>query len=151
MLLYHRSCIYTLYELLVIYKYFDEYLEKSFIKVNKSSTTASILLAYKPKEGIYIYVDYKGLNNVIVKNRYSILLIYKTFDVLYYIKIYIKLDIITAFNCLYIVPKDEWKTAFIIRFGLFEYLIVNFGIIEASSSFQYYINHTFLISLINSI
>src|SRR6266566_3396222 len=103
MLLYHRLYIYSLYKLLIICKYLDKYLKKSFIKANKFSITALILLIYKLRRGICIYIDYKGLNNIIVKNRYLILLIYKIFNVLYYIKIYIKLDIITTFNHLYIV------------------------------------------------
>ncbi len=107
MLLYYRLYVYFLYELLVICKYLDEYLKKSFIKVNKSFIVIPILLAYKFGGGIYICVDYKGLNNVIVKNYYPIFLIYEIFDVLYYVKFYIKFDIIVAFNRLYIVFKGE--------------------------------------------
>ncbi len=128
---------------MIIRKYFDEHFEKSFIKINKFFITASIFLIYKFEEDIYIYIDYKGLNNIIVKNYYLIFLIYKTFNILYYIKIYIKLDIITVFNRLYIISGDKWKTISIIRFGLFECLIVNFGIIRALNAFQYYINYIF--------
>ncbi len=143
MLLYYRLYIYSLYELLVIRKYFDEHLEKSFIRVNKSFEAALIFLAYKPGGDICVYIDYKGLNNIIIKNRYLILLICETFDTLYHVKIYIKLDIIAIFNRLYIVSRDKWKITFIIRFGLFECLVINFGIIKAFNSFQYYINHIF--------
>ena len=105
--LYHRLYTYSLYKLLIICKYLDKHLEKSFIKANKSFITASILLTYKPKGDIYIYIDYKGLNNIIIKNRYLIPLIYETLDILYHIKIYIKLDIITIFNYLYIASRNE--------------------------------------------
>ncbi|SRR6266566_9756033 len=107
MLPYHQSYIYFLYELLIIRKYFDKYFEKSFIKANKSFIIVPIFLVYKFKKDIYIYVDYKGLNNIIIKNRYPIFLICKTFNILYYTKIYIKLDIIVMFNCLYIAFGDE--------------------------------------------
>src|SRR6266566_7816670 len=100
--LYHQPYVYSLYKLFVIYKYHDKDFKKSFIKANKSSTTAPILLTYKSGRGIYIYIDYKSLNNVIIKNHYPIPLICKTFNILYYIKIYTKLDIIIIFNCLYI-------------------------------------------------
>ncbi len=76
---------------MIIYKYFDKYLEKSFIKANKSSAIVSIFLIYKLRKDIYIYIDYKSLNNVIVKNRYPILLICETFDILYHVKIYTNL------------------------------------------------------------
>ncbi len=92
---------------MIIYKYLNKYLEKNFIKVNKSSIAVLIFLAYKFKKDIYIYIDYKDLNNIIVKNRYLIPLIHEILDTLYYIKIYIKLNIITMFNRLYIAFKDK--------------------------------------------
>ncbi len=104
---YHRPYIYFPYKLLIIYKYFDKHFEKSFIKANKSFITTLILLIYKFKRDIHIYINYKSLNNIIIKNRYLIFLIYKTFDILYYIKIYIKFDIIIIFNRLYIVLRNE--------------------------------------------
>jgi len=107
MLSYHQLYIYFLYKLLVIYKYLDEYFKKSFIKTSKSSTTVLILLACKFKEDIHVYIDYRSLNNVIIKNRYLIPLMYKTFDILYHAKIYIKLNIITVFNRLYIAFRNE--------------------------------------------
>ena len=106
-LLYHRLYIYSLYKLLIIYKYLDKHLKKSFIKVNKSYITALVFLTYKFEKDIYIYIDYKSLNNIIIKNCYLIFLIYKTFNVLYRTKIYIKLDIIIVFNCLHIAFKNE--------------------------------------------
>src|SRR6266566_6563726 len=105
MLPYHQSYIYFLYELLIIYKYFDKHFEKSFIRANKSFIIVPIFLIYKFKKDIRVYIDYKGLNNIIIKNYYLIFLIYKTFDTLYYIKIYIKFNIITIFNRLYITLK----------------------------------------------
>ncbi|RAL62902.1 hypothetical protein DID88_004743 [Monilinia fructigena] len=56
--------------------------------------------------------------------------------------LYTKLDIIAAVNKLRIAEGDEWKTAFITRFGLFESLVMPFGLCNAPASFQHYINHT---------
>jgi hypothetical protein len=55
-------------------------------------------------------------------------------------KFFIKLDIIAAFNRIRIANGDEYKTAFRIRYGLFEYLVMPFGLTDASSTFQHYIN-----------
>ncbi len=142
-MLYYRLYIYFLYKLLIICKYLNKHFKKSFIKANKSFVIVLIFLVYKLERGIYIYIDYKDLNNIIVKNRYLILLIYETFDALYYIKIYTKFNIIMAFNRLYIVFGNKWKIIFIIQFGLFECLVINFGIIKVFNSFQYYINYIF--------
>ena len=129
-------------ELLVVRKYIDDHLDKGFIRASTSSAAAPILLAKKPGGGVRICVDYRGLNNVTVKNRYPIPLIRETLDALCGAKIFTKLDIVAAFNRLRIAPGDEWKTAFITRFGLFECLVANFGMTGAPSSFQHYINHT---------
>jgi hypothetical protein len=55
-------------------------------------------------------------------------------------KYYTKLDIIAAFNRLRIAEGDEWLTAFRTRYGLFEYLVMPFGLANAPSTFQHFVN-----------
>ncbi|KAK9416117.1 putative Reverse transcriptase [Seiridium unicorne] len=138
---YHRPRPMSPPELLAIRKYLDEHLSKGFIRASTSQAAAPVLLAKKPGGGIRICVDYRGLNNVTVKNRYPIPLIRETLDALCQAKYFTKLDITAAFNNLRIAPGDEWKTAFITRFGLYECLVANFGMTGAPSSFQHYVNH----------
>ena len=54
--------------------------------------------------------------------------------------VFTKLDIVAAFNRLSVSHGEEWKTAFRTRNGLFEYLVMPFGLCGAPSSFQEYIN-----------
>ncbi|RAL67012.1 hypothetical protein DID88_007792 [Monilinia fructigena] len=103
---------------------------------------APLLLAAKPGGGVRICQDYRGLNNVTIKNRYPLPIVRETLDALCNATVYTKLDIIAAFNKLRIAEGDEWKTAFITRFGLFESLVMPFGLCNAPASFQHYINHT---------
>ena len=51
-----------------------------------------------------------------------------------------KLDIIAAFNKIHIKEGDEWLMAFRTRFRLFEWLVTPFGMANAPSTFQQYIN-----------
>ena len=51
------------------------------------------------------------------------------------VKWFIKLDIIVAFYKLRIVEGDEWKTAFRTRYGLFEWLVTLFRLVNAASTF----------------
>jgi hypothetical protein len=100
------------------------------------------MLAVKLGGGVRICQDYRGLNNVTIKNRYPLPLIRETLDALCNAKFYTKLDVIAAFNRVRIAEGHEWKTAFITRFGLFKSLVMPFGLCNAPASFQHYINHT---------
>jgi hypothetical protein len=65
---------------LVVKKYINKYFNKGFICLSISLIAASILLTKKPREGIWFYINYKGLNAIIIKNWYPIPLIYETFE-----------------------------------------------------------------------
>lgn len=54
---------------------------------------------------------------------------------LYHTKIYVKLDIIATFNQLCIQEGDKALTAFRIRFGLFKYAVILFGLYTSLASF----------------
>ena len=129
-------------ELQVVRKWLDENLTKGFIRESRARCAAPLMLAAKPGGGVRICQDYRGLNNVTIKNRYPLPLIRETLDALCNAKFYTKLDIIAAFNRLRIAEGHEWKTAFTTRFGLFETLVMPFGLCNAPASFQHYINHT---------
>ncbi|RAL59808.1 hypothetical protein DID88_000437 [Monilinia fructigena] len=129
-------------ELQVVRRWLDDNLNKGFIRESRSRSAAP-LLAAKPGGGVRICQDYRGLNNVTIKNRYPLPLIKETLDALCHAKIYTKLDIIAAFNKLRIAEGHEWKTAFTTRFGLFESLIMPFGLCNAPASLQNYINVEF--------
>jgi len=68
-------------------------------------------------------------------------LISETLNHLSQVKIFIKLDIIFAFNRLQIKEKDEAFIAFCTHFNLFKYLIMLFDLCNESVSFQKYINN----------
>ena len=127
-------------ELQVLKKFFDENLVKGFIRASSFPAAAPILFARKPGGGLRLCVDYRALNAITVKNRYPLPLIQETLDRLAKAKYFTKLDIVTAFNKIRMAEGEEWKTAFRIRYGLFESLIMNFGLCGAPSSFQNYIN-----------
>ena len=58
-----------------IKKYIDEHLGKGFIRPSSSAAAAFVLLVRKPGDGLRFYVNYKALNAIMVKNKYSIPLI----------------------------------------------------------------------------
>jgi len=65
-------------ELLVIKKYINKHLDKGFIYPSILPAAAPILLTKKPGGGIWFYINYRGLNAIMIKNQYLVPLIYKT-------------------------------------------------------------------------
>ena len=127
-------------ELLVLQKYLTENLKKGFIRSSSSPAASPVLFVRKPGGGLRFCVDYRALNAITIKNRYPLPLIRETLDRLSKAVIFTKLDIVAAFNRLRVAHGEEWKTAFRTRYGLYEYLVMPFGLCGAPSSFQEYIN-----------
>jgi hypothetical protein len=73
-------------------------------------------------------IDYRGLNKILVKNRYPLPLIFGLFNQLGQAKIYTKINLQGAYNLVRIKEGDEWKTAFRTRYGHFEYNVMPFGL-----------------------
>ena len=121
-------------------RYLDENLFKNLIRVSRSHVVSLVLFIKKPGGGFRFYVDYRGLNFVIVKNRYLLFVISETLNRFCKVKIYIKFDIIATFNRFRIREGDEELIVFRTRFGLFEYFAMFFGLCNGSVSFQLYIN-----------
>jgi hypothetical protein len=80
------------------------------------------------------------LNTITIKNRYPLSLIQETLVRLSRAKIYTKLDIIAAFNRIRITEGQEYLTAFNIHYGLYETLVMLFGLSNAPVIFQACIN-----------
>ena len=68
MLFYKKPYLISKDELLVIKKYINEHLNKGFICLSIFLAAASILLAKKLGGGIRFYINYRGLNTIIIKN-----------------------------------------------------------------------------------
>ena len=78
--LYKRPYLISKDEFLVVKKYINEHFNKGFIYFSIFLVAAPILLVKKPGGGIQFCINYKGLNTIIIKNQYPILLICETFE-----------------------------------------------------------------------
>ena len=96
---------------------------------------APILFVLKADSTIWLCVDYRRLNKIMIKNWYPLLLVGKLLDRLGHLKIFIKLDLYNMYYRLYIKKGDKWKTAFKTRYSYFEYLIMPFGLFNAPMTF----------------
>ncbi|SYW84477.1 uncharacterized protein UHO2_04416 [Ustilago hordei] len=124
-------------------RYLDENLEKGFIRPSKSPARSPVLFIPKKDGGLRLCVDYRGLNEITVKNRAPLPLIEEQLFLLRKARIYTKLDLRAAYNLIRIAKGDEWKTAFGTQLGLYEYLVMPFGLANAPAHFQSFINDIF--------
>jgi len=98
----------------------------------------------KKKDGSLCLVqDYRALNAVTVKNRYLLPLISKLVSQLRGAQYFTKLDVRWGFNNVRIKPRDEWKAAFCTNRGLFEPLVMFFGMTNSPAIFQTMMNNVF--------
>ncbi|KAJ1596160.1 hypothetical protein NDA11_007139 [Ustilago hordei] len=102
-----------------------------------------VLFVPKKDGGLRLCVDYRGLNEITVKNRAPLPLIEEQLFLLRKARIYTKLDLRAAYNLIRIAKGDEWKTAFGTQLGLYEYLVMPFGLANAPAHFQLFINDIF--------
>jgi hypothetical protein len=93
-------------KLKIIKKYLEDNPKKRFIIVNRSSFVSSVMFMKKANESLKFCVDYKKLNQLIKKNRYSLSLIEKTLVHLKKIKYFIKFDIRQIFHRIWITNAE---------------------------------------------
>ena len=101
--------IYTLSkkELKIFKKYLNENIKKRFIKKSQLSTKYSILFVFKKNDTFRLCVDYWKLNNITIKNRYSLFNIKEFQDKLIRVKYFIKLDLREIYNLIKMKAKKE--------------------------------------------
>ena len=94
-------------ELKTFKKYLNDNLIKGFIRSNYSFIASFVLFARKFNESLYLYVNYRIFNVIIIKNRYSLSLIQEILSRIYKIEIFITFDIIVVFNKLRMIKKKK--------------------------------------------
>lgn len=85
-------------------------------------------------------MDYRGLNDITIKNRYPLPFISTAFELLQGSTIFTKLDLCNAYHLVRIREGDEWKKAFNTPTGHYEYLVMPSGLTNAPAVCQALIN-----------
>ncbi len=130
-------------ELKALKTYIDNMLNKGFIRPSNLSIGAPVLFAKKKDGGLRLCVDYRALNRLTCKDRYPLPLIGNLIDQLRQAKIYSKIDFRDGYYNVRIAKNHKWKTAFRTRYRFFEYLVMPFGLMNAPSTFQHFMNDLF--------
>jgi hypothetical protein len=89
-------------------------------------------------------MDYRDLNEVTVKNKYPLPRIDDLFDQLRGACVFSKINLRSGYHPLKIRECDIPKTAFVSRYGLYEYTVMSFGLTNTLAYFMYLMNKVFI-------
>jgi hypothetical protein len=99
-----------------------------------------VIFVLKKDDTQRLCMDYCALNEVTIKKKYLLPRINDLFDQLYGACVFSKIDLRSGYHQLKIQECDIPKTAFISRYGLYEYTVILFGLTNAPTYFMYLMN-----------
>src|SRR6187399_413870 len=127
-----------------IKKQIKELVDKGFIRPSSSPWGSPVFLVEKKDGSLRMVVDYRGLNEVTIKNKYPLPMMNDMFDRLQGAKVFSKIDLRSGYHQLKIREQDIPKTAFTTRYGLYEYTVMSFGLTNAPAYFMNLMNKVFM-------
>ena len=141
----YRSKIYPLspVEQKELDMFLDENLRSGRIQPSKSPMASPVFFVKKKDGSLRLVQDYRKLNDTTIKNSYPLPLISDIVGKLKKAKWFTKLDVRWGYNNVRIKEGDEWKAAFRTNRGLFEPLVMFFGLTNSPATFQTMINSLF--------
>jgi hypothetical protein len=138
-------------ELAELKKQLQELLDKGFIRPSTSPWGCPALFVKKKDESLRLCIDYRPLNAATIKNKYPL----PRIDVLFYqlvgARVFSKIDLRSGYHQIKIRASDIPKTAFSTRYGLYEFLVMSFGLTNAPAYFMYLMNSVFMPELDKSV
>jgi hypothetical protein len=119
-------------------------LDKGYICPSTSPWGCSMLFVEKKDKELHLCVGYRPLNAVTIKNKYPLPHIDIMFDQLAGAQVFSKIDLRSGYHQIKIRAEDIPKTAFTMRYGLYEYLVMSFKLMNLTAHFMNLMNSVFM-------
>ncbi|QRV79678.1 Retrotransposable element Tf2 protein [Ceratobasidium sp. AG-Ba] len=126
-----------------IKEFIDQELADGKIRPSKSPIASPCFFVKKKDGSLRLVTDYRKINNITIPDQFPMPLQVELVDQVKNAKIYSKLDLRWGFNNIRIKEGDEWKTAFRTAYGIYEYLVMPFGLKNAPAVLQRMMNNIF--------
>jgi hypothetical protein len=140
---FRKVYLMTLTEQTEMDAFLEEALATGCIRQSKSPLGALVFFIKNKDRKLCFVQDYRALNAITRKNRYPLPLIDDLIHGLKDACYFTKLDIRWGYNNVRIREGDEWKAAFHTNRGLFELLVMYFGLTNSPATFQTMMNEIF--------
>ncbi|GJV99687.1 putative nucleotidyltransferase, ribonuclease H [Tanacetum coccineum] len=114
----------------------QELQDKGFIRPSHSLWGAPVLFVKKKDGALRMCIDYRELNKLTIKNRYTLPRIDDLFDQLQRARYFSKIDLRSGYRQLRVHEDNIPKTAFRMRYGHFEFTVMPFGLTNAPAVFM---------------
>jgi hypothetical protein len=132
-------------ELKELKKQLTELQEAGYIRPSSSPWGAPVLFVHKKDGSQGMCVDYKSLNDVTVENKYPLPRVEDLFNQRRGARVFSKIDLRSGYHQIKIRPSDIPKTDFSTRYGLYEFIVMSFGLTSAPTYFMDLKNKVFMI------
>ena len=130
-------------EQLALTKFIQEHLQKGYIKPSKRPYASPFFFIKKKDGKLQPIQDYGKVNEWTIKNRYPLPLISELIARVKGAKLFTKFDVQWGYNNVRIKEGDRWKAAFITNQGLYEPIVMFFGLTNSPATFQTMMNIIF--------